>query len=176
MQRVVPMPTYPANELIIRSNGNVSIQFIPTYTGTLTIVHGSNTDYYPSTLSGTGFTIPANDGDIFTITGNITGLDMDGHDSDLLAVNDSLVDLKIADDLNIVDLRNAAVLQNFTYVADDVDTLYAIADNVEQKDVCVAIITNSSASNGTLWIDGAQTYAADVIAAANAKGWRVRFL
>jgi len=167
---------YPANELIIRSNGQGDLEFIPVYTGTLTIVQGANTNYYPDTLSGTGFIIPANEGDSITITGNITGLDMHGFDSDLLAVNDSLVDLKIAERLYIVDLRNADQIQNFTYDADEVDTLYAIADNAAQKDVCVAIITNSSVSNGTLWIDGAQAYAADVIAAAQAKGWRICYV
>lgn len=178
MQRVVPMPTHPANELVMRAAADGNVDYTATFTGNLIVQANGETDTYPDTYSGIqiGVAGVAANTDI-VLTGNITKIFFLGMANiSMLVVNNTTTNFAVSQNMKILDLRNANLISGFVINSDNLSQVYAIANTIAQKNISVDMITNSSVSNGILWIDGSQTYAADVIAAAQAKGWMVRFL
>lgn len=178
MQRA--LPTYPANELILRAATDGGIMFTPTYNGDLTVQVAGNTYTYSNAYSGSyigvsGVTVNTDvriTGDVRTI-----GIPENMANINFLAIPNGVWGLEISEGLKVIDLRNANDIgyNQFFWNGDDVDTLYAIANNNNQRRVSRDIIQNSTVADGTLWINAAQAYAQDVIAAAKSKGWRIRY-
>jgi hypothetical protein len=176
MQRA--LPTYPANELILRAATYGGIVFVPTYNGDLTVQVAGNTYTYSNSYSGShiGVTGVTANTDV-RLTGDIHAIGTDTADINFLAISNGVQGLEIDSGIKVIDLRNANDIRynQFFWSGDDVDTLYAIANNNNQGRVSKAIIQHSTVADGTLWINAAQAYAQDVIAAAKSKGWRIRY-
>lgn len=170
-----PDPQYPTDQTIFRpveeSFGHLS--FIAYYTGDLTVTYDGNTYTFDSSQSGhmniiSG--IPA--GDVAIFTGAISQF-VATQMGDYVSVGDTLTNVSLGS-IRIIDLRNAnnnLIGHVSTHVP--THTLYAKATSVSLKDLCLDILTESTVSDGILWINPNDTYAADVIAAAQAKGWSV---
>ena len=169
---------YPANELVMRAAANGNVDYTATFTGDLTVQANSETDTYPDTYSGVqiGVTDVVANTDI-VLTGNITKIFFVGSANiSMLVVNNTTTYFAVSQNMKILDLRNADLISGYVINTDNLSQVYAIANTIAQKNISVTMITNSSISNGTLWIDNMQTYAADVITAAIAKGWNVYYL
>ena len=82
------------------------------------------------------------------------------------------------DTLRVLDLRNCVLPNYYSSIEtpNNISTIYGIADNTINRDTTLAYLNYSTVSHGMLYIDHTQTYAQDVISAAAAKGWAVRFL
>ena len=178
MQRITPMPQYPANELILRAAADGNVAFTPTFTNTLTLKYGLTTDNYPQTLSDTEISATGvSAGDDVIVTGNVSFLRLpDGANVSVLVLSDTITEYYLMQNIEVVDLRNAKSYISVWLYYDNVREIYAIANTTAQKHNSIAIINQSTVTNGTLWINASQLYAADVMAAAMAKGWSVRYL
>lgn len=182
MQRVVP-PTppepYPANEIVLRTNGN-TVTFTPVFTGSITVrytYNGTNTEVtYGNVWSGQQMSSYSDYGTDFIIIGNVTQIEV-GADVEFLSYGNTIdyLYLYVVDspNLRILDLRNLVSISSYAIsYACNINTIYANATTSEIKDFTVSAI-NGSPDGGVLWIDRTQTYAADVIAAAQAHNWTI---
>lgn len=170
-----PDPQYPTYQTIFRpvEESFVHLIFIAYYTGDLTVTYDGNTYTFDNSQSGhvniiSG--IPA--GDVAIFTGALSKFVIT-QIADYVAVGDTLIMINLMS-AGTIDLRNANnnLIGGINTHA-QTHTLYAKATSVSLKDLCLNILTNSTVSDGTLWINPSDTYAADVIAAAEAKGWSV---
>lgn len=183
MQRTpipTPLPAYPANQFVMRSDVLIN-DVTPTFTGSqmwLTVTEYGNTHtyYFPQVASGNVLQVATDIGtDAIFEQGNITDMDLSAADVNFVAVNDTVQNITINNNLRTLDLRNAAVLTSvaaypsFPY---GVRELYARATDIIRREISKSFINNSP-DGGVLWIDRTQTYAADVIAAAEAHNWTI---
>ena len=80
----------------------------------------------------------------------------------------------LADALYTLDLRNAASLSSLpSSGALFINRIYALATNENVANSIASLISNSTIANGEVWINNEDAYAAEIVAAAAAKGWTV---
>ena len=170
----IPDPAYPANEMVLRTNGN-TVTFTPIFTGTIyyRYTYNGTTSVSPYTddYSGMAFSNYCDNGTDVVITGNVTQIDVD-NDIEFVALNNTVANLSIFSSVKTLDLRNADSLLGIGYMPFGVETLYVKATILNLQGLARTVI-NFSPNGGTLWINPNDTYAADVIAAAEAKGWTI---
>lgn len=177
-----PIPAYPQDEFVLRAKSTpIVISFFIGNSSVLTYTSGGTeiTTNYTSGSYGT-ISIPADPGTDIVFGGNINNVNALGINSGdviYISVERALqVPVVPVSSLKTMDLRNmyAAMYSASIEVVNNISTLYAAANTTDQRDICVTYINYSSVTNGgVLWIDKTQDYANDVIAAAQAKGWRV---
>lgn len=177
-----PIPAYPQDEFVLRANSTpIVISFFIGNSSVLIYTSGGTeiTTNYTSGFHET-ISIPADPGTDIVFGGNINNVSALGINSgDVIYISVGRI-LQIpvipVSSLKTMDLRNmySAMYSAGIEVANNIRTLYAAANTTDQRDICVTYINYSSVTNGgVLWIDKTQAYANDVIAAAQAKGWRV---
>ena len=181
MKRGVTPPDPPRNskELFMHSNDG-SFSYTPYFTGDVNVTINEETIRLDESQSGTELTATSSSSVVQSwIVGETYRLNIaSGAPVAIVAVNDSLRQLDITTTyLRTLDLRHAVMIEeiNNDNLYNTVYRLYAIALNNTQKDICTRLINESIFNNGELWIN-AEPYAADVIAAAVAKGWTVNGL
>lgn len=176
-----PIPAYPQDEFVLRANSTpIVISFFIGNSSVLTYTSGGTeiTTNYTSGSYGT-ISIPADPGTDIVFGGNINNVNALGINSGdviYISVERALqVPVVPVSNLKTMDLRNmyAAMYSASIEIPNNISTLYAAANTTDQRDICVTYINYSTVTNGVLWIDKTQAYANDVIAAAQAKGWRV---
>lgn len=178
-----PIPAYPQDEFVFRTNGSqVDLTFFVGNDTYLTYISGGATitNTYPSSGSAYNQTITADAGTDAAFSGvNANNLIAIGITNGItfMSFNRSLqVPVVPVSSLKTMDLRNmyGAMYNADIEVTNNIRTLYAVANTTDHRDICVTYINYSTVTNGgVLWIDKTQAYANDVIAAAQAKGWRV---
>lgn len=177
-----PIPAYPQDEFVFKTNGSqVGLTFFVGNETYLTYINGGETitNTYPPSGSAYNETITADAGTDAVFSGvNANNLSAIGITDGVTFVsfNRSLqVPVNPVSSLKTMDLRNMySIMYNVSIeVSNNISTLYAKAEITDHRDICVTYINYSTVTNGVLWIDKTQAYANDVIAAAQAKGWRV---
>lgn len=182
MNRVSPISPHDPEALFMHSNDGM-FTVTPYWNGT---IHVQNyQEQYDLDESHSGEAITFGDSEDIVAQGIIFGdvytLDIaDDQKISHIAVSKYLEYFIINGYVRLADLRNGdalnrVVIRNNT---NDIVELYAIANNETQRDICVRILNTSpyEGTLATLWINAAQPYAADVIAAATAKGWTINYL
>ena len=177
-----PIPAYPQYELVLKAESTpINLAFFVGSSADLIYISGGAeiTTTYPSTGHLTNIFVPADPGTNIVFAGspnNIGALGIFSGDVSYISVNAALqVPVVAPVSLKTMDLRNmySAMYNASIEVANNISTLYAKADTTDHRDICVTYINYSTVTNGVLWIDKTQAHANDVIAAAQAKGWRV---
>ena len=181
MQRVppvpIPVPQFPSDEIVFRaiSNVNPSFDFTAYYTGYMSIRveigGGQWTTYYNN--SGTSVNVNGfNAGSDVIVKGNITRLTQI-QDASFVAISDTLPDFDFNSTIETLDLRNAVGLINGYYPLGNNSLKELYANGNRLLGFQIGIIQSSGVNDGILWIDPNGTYASQIIAAAEAKGWSV---
>ena len=176
MQRVVPPTPYPANEIVLRTNGN-TVTFTPVFTGSITVryrYNGTNTEVtYGNVWSGQQMSSYSDYGTDFIIIGNVTQIEINSGDVEFVAINNTVGSIDDLDaQVRTLDLRNATGLSGMSMHAFGITELYALATTVNNSNLSAMIIYNSP-DGGTLWIDQTQAYAATVVSMAEAHNWTI---
>ena len=176
MQRIIPEPAYPVNETVMRFSGT-------TYN--FNVVAGSSFDItriyngHPVTLHYTNpgnYTGNMDEGTDIIVTG-ATDIEP-GSGCNFVAFGNDLTAIRISSVWGVLfemDLRNAGDVHSFyTYSLNVVYTIYANAQYADLANFTQSVIEHSTmTTNGVLWIDPTEAYAASVITAAQTKGWTV---
>ena len=170
------MPAFPAYQVVMRTMTTGTLDYTPTFTGVLTVSANGYTETYGSAYSGTELSmldLPA--GTDVILTGNITMVTFhpDANVSMLAMSNKIRTISGLSGNISILDLRNLADAPILLYgETNNIRELYATSLGSLYL-VNVDMIDHSTVTDGVLWIDRTQAHAADVIAEAEAKGWRV---
>ena len=177
-QRVQPIPSFDPSLIVLRAAINDNVDYTPTFIGTLTVQAKGETATYPDSYSGVQIGVLdmiANE-DVL-LSGNISNIFLlNSANVSLLAINNTATFFAITRNIKTLDLRNATSITGFVIREDNLNQIYAIANNITQKNISCDMINSSGSIGGILWIDNSQTYADDVIEAARLKGWTVRYL
>lgn len=77
-----------------------------------------------------------------------------------------------------VDMRNGiqAYYSTAIEIPNNISRIYAKCNYTNERDILIAYINYSTCHRGIIWVNRSDNYANAVIAAAKAKGWRVRYL
>ena len=176
MQRIpVPMPIYPPDEFVMRALNDGGLYFTPNFNGTLTVRFGESEDTYPAAYSGTEIGVDPISADTDVIlTGNITSVSFHhAANVQLLSINEDTLFVSLADNITVLDLRNGTNVSSSDLSICNVRELYANASNPAMTSLSVNVINSSSVVDGIVWVDRDDLNVAQVITAAENKGWTV---
>lgn len=173
-----PMPLYPAEELVMRSVAG-TLDFKPSFTGTIDVYYTLNgADMHASySTSGINVSLILDPNTDVRVIGTVTSVILTNNLS-LLAISNTVTYLTMMYDSfsrGTIDFRNAISLNGFTILGSPVDIaeVYVSANDNFITNSIANLISQSIYSDGALWINRNDTYAATVISAAEAKGWTV---
>lgn len=177
----IPDPQRNPEELFMHSNDG-DFGYTPYFTGTVNIFNGKMNIIRGESLSG--IEVVTNTGNNVVqswIIGDTYRLVLPNNAPiAILSPNNKLKQIDITTTyLHILDLRNADQIEEITNgnPYNEISTLYAIANNTTQRDICIHLINNSIYTTyAILWIKRTQPYASDVIAVARTKGWSINYL
>lgn len=178
MQRIpLPMPIYPPDEFVMRALNDDVLDFTPNFTGTLTVRVGEDEDTYPVGYSGAEISVgPISAGTDVILTGNITSVSLlHGANVQLLSINDTVDFVSLADNITVLDLRNGSNVLMYDLSISNVNVreLYANARTIVLKSLSTNVINGSTVADGIVWVDRNEPDIAQVITAAENKGWTV---
>ena len=174
MQRTpIPMPEYPANETVLRFPGNTA-EFI-LYGGSYTVSYTYNGTIYTNNYTGSNtFNLSTDVGTDIIIIG-ATDVNVAIGSCTFAVLGSSVTYYADNGTVQTIDIRNVGifVIGGGVITGSGIKTLYVHATTTNRQSASNTFINRSVNTNGVLWIDPTEAYAASVITTAQTKGWTV---